>query len=293
MSKDTTDIKPILTRAIFAEKQKLHGNLIPNINHLESRSLGRGYDISLGLSCYHAMQLALNTLNELNKSQQDKILEGIYIVFERWKNEHGVYPPKTNEFPLSLMDKKQEPAKTYIKRQEGLVKKSGKKLTYLDPWQCADFINSPIGLFYHLLDTDYQFLSNFVQSNDWLRHEYLLATVIIMSSNRHPSDCIEGGIRLARTKLEQQKLTIEIMTPAAKREANRKHNDKIKKQLQKDETERKILAQHAEYKKNCKIPKLEVYKQDLKKKHGEKSKGFSEANISKVLKKYGLNKRNL
>lgn len=103
-----------------------------------------GYDISLGYSHRYAIEIAVDVLKELDENEKDQVLEGIYTIFETWKNEYGIYPPNLGGvlFGLGGGSKEPEPAREYIKRQNLAAALSGEEPKYIKPWECDSFAMS-------------------------------------------------------------------------------------------------------------------------------------------------------
>ncbi len=247
-----------------------------------------GYDISLGYSHRYAIEIALGVLKELDEKEKDQVLEGIYNVFETWKNEHGVYPANLGGllFGLSgLGSKEPEPAREYIKRQNLAAALSGEEPKYIKPWECDSFARTPVRLFFKLFSEDYPPLKEYMEKRKPARYDYILATVIIMSHNSdseyQSSDCIEGAFKLAQMRLDIQKTLIEGMEPLARETFNRKRRARIKREATKEETERKVIELHQSFLKDGNIPPYKEYAAKL---------GYSESTISRILKKNGFAK---
>lgn len=250
---------------------------------------------SLGLSYRYALEFTFNVLAELDEIEKDKVQKEIYGVFEKWKNEYGVYPPRTKGVARALItlgfrqeDEKQEVAKDYIERQKRIADESGIEPKYIAPWECDDFADTPVKLFFKLLAEGYKPLMQYLSNEESAKYDYVLATVIVMPHNffseYQSADCIEAAFKLAEMRLDFQKSLIKNLGPLALETSNKRQAATRSKFEAKKETERKIIEQHLEYIRDGKHMPYKKYESDLKQKYGEKSEGFSISNICKVLK---------
>lgn len=246
-----------------------------------------GYDISLAFSHRYALEIAMDTLSELKEDEKDQVLDGIYTVFEQWKNERGVYPPAGGLLSAfsGLGSKEPEPARDYIKRQGLAAALSGEEPKYIKPWECDSFARTPVRLFFKLFSEDYPPLKAYMEKRKPARYDYILATVIIMSHNSdseyQSSDCIEGAFKLAQMRLDLQKTLIEGMEPLARETFNRKRSARIQREATTEETERKVIELHQKFLNDGNIPPYKEYAAKL---------GYSESTISRILKKNGFAK---
>ena len=201
-----------------------------------------GYDFSVSRSYPYVLRIVFDVLSELKENEKNEILEGIYTVFEEWKNEHGIYPPNRGLFGLLSIGRSEnpEPAKEYIKRQRLAAAASGEEPEYIKPWECDHYASTPVSLFLKLFVEDYKPLIKFMSENKCARYDYILATVTLMThepnQNRQSSDCILGAFQLAQSRLDFQKFMIDNMLPAAEKEFKRKQAARLKAQSKKDAT---------------------------------------------------------
>lgn len=285
MNKEESKPKELALPADFSS----HNSALAKLAKLPKVGSGLGgYDISLGFSHRYAIEIALDVLEELNDNEKNQVLEGIYSVFETWKNEQGVYPPNFGGLLFGLSGagpKEPEPAREYIKRQNMAAALLGKPVVYIKPWECDSFARTPVRLFFKLFSEDYPPLKAYMEKRKPARYDYILATVIIMShksdSEYQSSDCIEGAFKLAQMRMDIQKTLIEGMEPLARETFNRKRKARIKREATKEETERKVIELHQKFLNDGNIPPYKEYAAKL---------GYSESTISRILKKNGFAK---
>ncbi len=255
-------------------------------------------DFSLSNSYQKSFDFAGKVLLELNKSNRDKLLKGLLEVFEVWKDEYGVYPPKKYYGLQGVLlgfgnthVEEQKPIKEYIEKQDLEAISSGVEPEHIWPWKCHDYADTPIKLFHELISIDYLPLKNFLKENKFARLDYVFAILIWLTDDpktvNKSSDVIEAGLSLYKIRLNISKMehenTIRKLKPSYEQEIKRRIGRSEQARIKREDTERKVLELHHEYIKKGKKHKLSTYSTELKKRHGDHIKGFSESNITKIL----------
>ncbi|MBK6896179.1 MAG: hypothetical protein IPH06_06280 [Alphaproteobacteria bacterium] len=172
--------------------------------------------------------LASETLAELEESERINIKKKLYEIFEKWKNEHGVYPPRAAGMigvliELGLRPKKPdpEPAKAYIERQKLIALEADTVPKHIEAWECDSFADTPVKLFYKLKADNYEPITSIIMESG---EPHTLATAMLLCKSIAKHQCLccnEAAFRLAEYFKEQTK---KYKTPALKKSRVLKEN---------------------------------------------------------------------
>lgn len=235
-----------------------------------------GYDIALGFSHRHALQIACHILEDLTASQKDQIIDGLFPVFEQWKEAEG--RPREGGLSGILFG-------GLVPKEELTEKERLEKIEGLKPWECDQFAKTPVKLFLKLFAEDYEPLSKFMIGLPSAKFEYLLALTILLSHNSdseyQSGDCIEGAFTLAQMRLNVQKSVIKNIAPLANQARRLQDQAHLKRKALADEAERKILELHHKFLDQGNLPPYKEYVAVL---------GYSQSTISRTLKRNGFAK---
>lgn len=236
------------------------------------------YDSGISQSYTKAIEMAAQHLLQLDQNQINLLFNELFVVFEMWRDNFGLYPPLLGAGIRNISERKRKqlPAAIYIQQLKSEYNKE-EIIKIPAPWECCDLAYTPVSFFLFLFREEFIPLIQLIKKQE-NGFSYGLAVSIIMThlTEKLSTDCIYGALELSACNTLHLSDVIRSMETEKSTSLNRKIGRAKTASQQKERTLEKVLEIYNKHsnKKSLKWMACEAR--------------ISESTMSKYLKESGI-----